>query len=81
MKTETHLDLNIVLLLVASPAVGGLVHGSDVVVSGVLLLLPLLVLLLLLGSPNLVDVEKFDSNGVSVESSVPVSRSRDLHKR
>jgi len=75
---ETHLNLNIVLLLIAPPVVRSLTHRSDVVVRSVLLLLPLLVLLLLLGSPNLVDVEELDSDGVSVESSVSISGSGDL---
>src|SRR5258706_2684650 len=66
-------DFDVVFLLLVLPA-----DWSTHIVSGILLLLALLLLFFFLGSPNLVDIEKFDSDDITLERAVTVLRAADV---
>jgi hypothetical protein len=67
-------DLYIILLLVVFATSAGFK-----VVRSILFLFPLLLFLLLLGAPYFVDVQKFNSDDISLESAVAVLGATDVY--
>lgn len=73
------LNFDIVLLLVALPGCDSRASPSNIIVSGVLLLLALLVLLFLFSSPDLIDLERREAKGTGSKESDVVSSAQDQH--
>lgn len=68
------LDLDIVLLLVVLPAA-----RSPRVIRSILLLFPLLLFLLLFGSPDVIDIEQLDSNDIAFKGTVSILGTADIN--
>ena len=70
------LDFNIVLFLLEFFRLSRLE-----IVRGIFLLLPLLLLLVLLGVPNLVDIQQFNSDNIALESTISIFRATNVDIR